>query len=234
MLLVALNTARVRAVAPKSALITTCDDSMGAERAPKQPHDAVAFLRRNRMRNNTIVASVTPRIARPIHPPNTARPTTTPSIVATAYTDLRPDGAPVVSLHVRRGDLAHAVEKLDDRGLVYGGPVGLEYINAAMRHFDATCHFLVFSDTVADIEWCRQHIHGPHVHYSSGHTDMEDFALMSACDHHIIANSTFSWWAAWLDPKPGKRVIAPRQWGFPDARFKMVPDDLIPPEWQLI
>ena len=65
-------------------------------------------------------------------------------------------------------------------------------------------------------------------------TDYEDLRLMQNCKHNIIANSTFSWWAAWLNNKPGKRVIAPRQWSFPSAKFKPVVDTLIPSDWQII
>ena len=53
---------------------------------------------------------------------------------------------------------------------------------------------------------------------------------MSSCDHHIIANSTFSWWSAWLNPSPTKRVIAPSKW----SNAEMVPDDLVPPAWEMI
>jgi len=57
---------------------------------------------------------------------------------------------------------------------------------------------------------------------------------MSMCDHHIIANSTFSWWAAWLDTKAGRRVIAPSQWSSPEAKVEMATDDLIPADWEMI
>jgi hypothetical protein len=68
-----------------------------------------------------------------------------------------------------------------------------------------------------------------------GHNDdfsaHEDLRLMSACHHHIIANSTFSWWGAWLDPRQDKMVIAPRQWYVtPDSYYP----DLLPPTWLLI
>jgi hypothetical protein len=140
----------------------------------------------------------------------------------------------VVSLHVRRGDLAHACEVLGKRHITYGAPVTVDYINRAMTEFDPGSCFYVFSDTPADIAWCREHIRAKNIEFSNAQSDSLDFAAMTLCDHHIIANSTFSWWAAWLNSKPGKRVVAPRQWSFPDAKFRMVPDDLVPPEWQLI
>jgi len=147
---------------------------------------------------------------------------------------LRASGGPVVSLHVRRGDLAHASEKLGKPHMVHGVPVGTEYIQAAMARFGADSRFLVFSDTPADIEWCRQNIQAGRLHFSQGHSDIQDMAIMSACDHHIIANSTYSWWAAWLNARPGRRVIAPKQWSGPNAKMKMVTDDLIPADWETI
>jgi hypothetical protein len=138
----------------------------------------------------------------------------------------------VVSLHVRRGELAHAQDKLKNTKGVFGPPTGLEYISQAIKKFDqGSCTFLVFSDSAPDIEWCKQNINANGLHFSEGHTDIQDMMLMSACDHHIIA-STFSWWAAWLNPQLGKRVIAPSKWGF--ANLGMVTDDLIPADWVMI
>jgi hypothetical protein len=59
----------------------------------------------------------------------------------------------------------------------------------------------------------------------------EDMALMAACRHHIIANSSFSWWGAWLDPSPKKMVIAPRLWFAPDYLRKTYTFDLYDPDW---
>jgi hypothetical protein len=147
---------------------------------------------------------------------------------------IRSFGGEVVSLHVRRGDMAHAVEVLQNNKIIHSGPIGIEYIKCAIKQFSPTSQFLVFSDTEFDIEWCRNNIAGSNIHYSLGNNDLEDFVLMSSCEHHIIANSTFSWWAAWLNQKPDKRVIAPRQWSFPGAKFKPVVDTLIPSDWQII
>jgi hypothetical protein len=68
-------------------------------------------------------------------------------------------------------------------------------------------------------------------HYCGGNSDLQDFALMRACDHHIISNSTFSWWAAWLNPNPEKRVVAPLNWFFKDRYPEYRPRDLIPQGW---
>jgi hypothetical protein len=140
----------------------------------------------------------------------------------------------VVSLHVRRGDLAHAYEVLGRKDLTYGGPVGLEYIHAAIQQFDPEACFYVFSDSARDIAWCRENVHARHLEFSSAESEIWDLIAMSSCDDHIIANSTFSWWAAWLDEKPGRRVIAPRIWSSPEARLPIVIDDLLPVDWELI
>jgi len=144
---------------------------------------------------------------------------------------IRAFGSIVVSLHVRRGELAFAKDKLKTTKGVFGPPTGLEYIQKAIKHFEPNCRFIVFSDSAPDIAWCKENIKADHLHFSEGHNDVQDLMIMSACDHHIIA-STFSWWAAWLNDQPGRRVIAPSQWGFPGG--VMVTDDLIPPEWTMI
>jgi hypothetical protein len=139
----------------------------------------------------------------------------------------------VVSLHVRRGDLAHTNEVLGRKDLTYGSPMGLDFIHAAMNRFESGTCFFVFSDRPNDIEWCRQNIKAPNLEFSRCESDLWDFAAMSQCDHHVIANSSFSWWSAWLDPKPNKRVIAPSTWSG-HAENAVPIDDLIPPEWETI
>lgn len=152
---------------------------------------------------------------------------------------LRQSGGPIVSVHVRRGDLAAAHEGLNKPQIVHGKPVSLEYIGSAIARFGADHRFLVFSDSSKDIDWCRQNLVGQGIPadrllFSEGHSDIQDMAIMSACDHHIIANSTFSWWAAWLDPNTNKRVIAPSVWSPPGTPNAIVTDDLIPPAWEML
>lgn len=147
---------------------------------------------------------------------------------------LRRQGGALVALHIRRGDLAHATEIIGDDSLVYGRPVSTDYIERAMACFPVHSQFLVFSDTAKDVDWCRRHVRGQKVHFSEGHEDIVDLNIMSRCDHNIIANSTFSWWAAWQNRRPGRRVIAPSRWSTPGSPNQMPLDDLIPAQWELI
>ena len=152
---------------------------------------------------------------------------------AREYVDrLRAGGRQVVAVHVRRGDLAHAAEVVGDPSLVHGPPTQLAFVRRAMAQFTGPTTFLVFSDSERDVAWCREHLAGADVAFAEGHTDVQDFAIMRACNHNVIANSSFSWWAAWLNPAAGKRVIAPTHWSAPDAKTVYRTDDLIPHGWQ--
>lgn len=113
-----------------------------------------------------------------------------------------------VSVHIRRGDyLNHPL---------YEGICGLSYYNEAIEIIKKRVDnptFVVFSN---DIDWCRHNlsIDNPtyFVDWNKGPNSYVDMALMSICQHNIIANSSFSWWGAWLNSNPGKIVIAPRKW----------------------
>lgn len=112
------------------------------------------------------------------------------------------EGKKPVSLHVRRGDYTLYPEH---------HPVcSEEYYNSAMEKIGKEDHkFLVFSD---DAEWCSKEFSGDNfiiVDSGSPHVDLK---IMTDCDHHIIANSSYSWWGAWLDQKEGRRVFAPSKW----------------------
>ena len=90
-------------------------------------------------------------------------------------------------------------------------------------------HFFVFSD---DILWAKKNLILSYptefISHNNSTKDFEDLRLMSQCKHHIIANSTFSWWGAWLNRNPDKIVIAPKRW-FKDENVNT--KDLIPESW---
>jgi hypothetical protein len=140
----------------------------------------------------------------------------------------------VVSIHVRRGDLVYAYETLNEKHRVHGPPMSVDYFQRAMTQFPSSSCFLVFSDTPEDVEWCRDNIRAQHMEFSDASSELWDFAAMQRCDHHIISNSTFSWWGAWLNATPGRRVIAPRHWSGPDSKVEMHTDDLIPSNWIIL
>lgn len=76
-------------------------------------------------------------------------------------------------------------------------------------------HFFIFSD---DVDWVQENLNPPGpfelVTHNGAKRDFEDLWLISQCRHAIIANSSFSWWGAWLNENPGKVVIAPKNWGY--------------------
>ena len=132
-----------------------------------------------------------------------------------------------VSLHVRRGD--YVTDAVTSR---YHGTCSPQYYRAAeelMRDRLGPLTLYVFSD---DPAWAEDNLRFPSQAVFAKHNgmarDYEDFRLLTMCQHHIIANSSFSWWGAWLSQNPNKLVIAPKNW-FRDARHRT--DDLIPPEW---
>jgi hypothetical protein len=71
------------------------------------------------------------------------------------------------------------------------------------------CDFIIVSD---DINWVKNNIKGSNIYYSEASDDLFDLALMSNCDHHIISNSTFAWWGAWLNVNENKTIICPTKW----------------------
>lgn len=129
-----------------------------------------------------------------------------------------------VCLHIRRSDFLHLpLHQANNPG----------YVNRAVELIGQRVtnpHFFVFSD---DLAWCRSNLSLPYPTVFvpdelAGHNGTLHFRLMTYCQHFITANSTFSWWAAWLSqPSPNKLVITPKNW-FGDNRSI---DDLIPESW---
>jgi hypothetical protein len=148
--------------------------------------------------------------------------------------DQRRAGQPVVAVHVRRGDLAFDAAKQQEKKLTHGPPITADHVHAAMKLFDPASRFLLFSDSAKDLNWCKENIHAPNIAFAEGHNDLQDFAVMQNCDHFIISNSTFSWWAAWLSRKSDKRVIAPKNWFYEELFRGYRIRDLIPESWTLL
>jgi len=132
-----------------------------------------------------------------------------------------------VSLHVRRG-----LYVTDPKFSAHHGVCSPEYFERAIARISEQVphpHFYVFSN---DHQWAREYIRPQHevtyIEHTGDSTDYEDIILMSMCGHHILANSTFSWWGAWLNPSPEKIVIAPSQW-FKSAKYDT--SDVLPAGW---
>lgn len=129
----------------------------------------------------------------------------------------RPDS---VAVHVRRGDfLNHPAFQVCD--IAY-------YLNAMdeMRARIGSPKFLIFSD---DPAWCRREFTAPDIEIidsgKAAANPLHDLRLMSLASHHIIANSTYSWWAAWIAKKPGQHVILPDRWFTKDIHAPMADKD---------
>lgn len=131
---------------------------------------------------------------------------------------------PIVAVHVRRGDYVS-----DQAVSARHRPCGKAYFDRAfsrLRNAIGAPVFLVFSD---DLDWCKANFKGDDVEY---HVDKGDefhtMGTMAQADHHIISNSTFSWWPAYVKEKRDRIVVCPHPWfGSEDEE----PEDLIPPDW---
>lgn len=132
-----------------------------------------------------------------------------------------------VAIHIRRGDYA-----TDAQMNAVHGTLELQYYHRCISKLLERItdpHFFIFSD---DPDWVRDNFHLDYpvtiISHNGPQKNYEDLRLMSLCHHNIIANSTFSWWGAWLNLHPDKIVFAPVQW-FNDQQIDT--SDLIPESW---
>ena len=131
-----------------------------------------------------------------------------------------------VSIHIRRGDYIYwdALDQSHVLSSLAYYHVAIELLQQKLQDFT----FFVFTD---DVAWVKAHLKINYV-LVEGNTDSnswKDMYLMSCCKHHIIANSTFSWWAAWLNNFEDKVVIAPKKWFGNELNDETI--DLCPQEW---
>ena len=135
-----------------------------------------------------------------------------------------------IALHIRRGDYVS-----NAAAAAFHGLCDLRYYESAvgqMRQRLEDPEVFVFSD---DPQWAQDHLKlGLPTHFVENvgaDSGMQDLELMTHCKHHVIANSSFSWWGAWRCGTPQQQVIAPRRW-FQDAGVNT--SDVIPARWQLL
>ncbi len=135
-----------------------------------------------------------------------------------------------VSLHIRRQDYVSNIETKQAHGIC-----GVDYFLHCVGNLIRVAnnpHFFVFSD---EPEWARDNLElfyeTTFVHHNGADKNYEDLRLMSQCNHHIISNSTFSWWGAWLNQHSEKVVLAPRQWFGKERQASRNMNDLLPDSW---
>ena len=167
-------------------------------------------------------AAVEPQLRREL---TLRRPPTGPN--AEALTLIRQTDTPV-SIHLRRGDYTLAIEG--------SAPLPLPYYRNAVQTLLREVPnptFFVFSD---DPAFAQAHLPEAlgllpasmlFLAHNNDNNSHEDLRLMSACHHHIIANSTYSWWGAWLNPRPNRIVLTPQEWMKPSIPHP----DVIPSSW---
>lgn len=129
-----------------------------------------------------------------------------------------------VSIHIRRGDYLSS-QYIDG----FGGICTPEYYDKAINHILSRYENVVFYIFTDDKAWCHTHFSAENSIFVDHNTDKnswQDMYLMSKCRHNIIANSSFSWWGAWLNTYPDKCVIAPLKWW---NSFEH--DDVVPDTW---
>ncbi|MGE7752396.1 alpha-1,2-fucosyltransferase [Lysinibacillus fusiformis] len=135
-----------------------------------------------------------------------------------------------VSIHIRRGDYVANPLTLKIHGICSD-----EYYKQAVNYFNNLFEkpfFVIFSD---DINWvkenliCKLNIDNYYcIDFNDITRNYEDILLMSKCNHNIIANSSFSWWGAWLNNNEKKQVVAPKNW-FNEATYNS--ETIVPEQW---
>jgi len=129
-------------------------------------------------------------------------------------------GLSTCSIHVRRGDYLHKQN--------YHPVQDIDYYYKSLNKVGYDKHFLVFSD---DMEWCKQNFNFiPNKTFIEGNEDYQDLYLMSMCNNNIIANSSFSWWGAWMNTNENKKIISPSKW-FGNNNLHLNTNDLYCNKW---
>ena len=135
-----------------------------------------------------------------------------------------------ISIHVRRGDYLTNIAAFNVHGVCSSSYYihAISHLKSLMKNLE----FFVFSDDVVYSKLIFKGLRNiTYIENNIAEHSYLDMALMSACKHNVIANSTFSWWAAWLNKNQNKVVIAPSKW-FKTSKYSTT--DLFPSDWILI
>lgn len=130
------------------------------------------------------------------------------------------------SLHIRRTDYV----KSSTHGVLSDIETLIKYINNGLKSIydcNETPRLIVFSD---DIDWCKSNLKFKNIEFIEGNNEIIDLFIMSKCENHIISNSTFSWWGAWLNVNKNKKIVAPTPWLLNDD-YPLISDNIIPDDW---
>jgi hypothetical protein len=126
-----------------------------------------------------------------------------------------------IAIHVRRGDYLHLsnyhpVQTVEYYKTAYD-LIGIKNINV-----------VIVSD---DIQWCKNNLNFENTHFIENESNICDLYIMSICTHNIISSSTFSWWGAWLNGNPNKKVIIPDNWFGLTLSSSLSSDDIYCENW---
>jgi len=138
--------------------------------------------------------------------------------------NMNPDNKTIVSLHVRRGDYLNPEHS-------HFNQLDINYYEKALLELGLTdFKLLIFSN---DIPWCQNNLSNLHsdITYSVQHNYQADMAIMSHCNHNIIANSSFSWWAAYLNKNPDKRIVCPKNYLQNHPLAAIINEKYYPDDW---
>jgi hypothetical protein len=140
------------------------------------------------------------------------------NVIKEKYSDIL--NQKTTSIHVRRGDYLKHPNHHPVQTLQY-------YQKGIELTIGKTDKYIIFSD---DIPWCREVFKGDKFIFMEDEDDYIEMYLMSMCDNNIIANSSFSWWGAWLNNRKDKTVVGPKNW-FGPAYSTWNTNDVLPEEW---
>ncbi len=150
-------------------------------------------------------------------------------LISADFASLMPPATSEIAIHIRLTDyltIANAAK--------FKGSCDQSYYAKAIAHFcslNPKAQFRVFSDDPKAARYLLPADALLRFHDDAGETPFQTMMAMAACQHHIIANSTFSWWAAWLNRNPDKTTIAPRHWFSKAYEAKHNVSDIIPASW---